>query len=72
MLYLHGRPRSNYYNAVKVILLEKGIEFEEVLEPAPATEAFLKISPMSKVPALVTEYGPITETIAIIEYLEEA
>ena len=48
MLMLHGRPRSNYYNAVKAILIEKGIEFEEVIETLPPTEEFLKLSPMSK------------------------
>ncbi len=46
---LHGRPRSNYYNAVKATLIEKGIEFEEVIETLPPTEEFLKLSPMSKV-----------------------
>ena len=29
MLTLHGRPRSNYYNAVKTVLIEKGVPFEE-------------------------------------------
>ncbi len=71
MLMLHGRPRSNYYNAVKATLIEKGIEFEEVIETLPPTEEFLKLSPMSKVPCLVTPSGPITETTAILEYLEE-
>ncbi len=71
MLMLHGRPRSNYYNAVKAVLIEKGIEFTEVLETVPPTDAFLELSPMSKVPCLVTPSGPITETAAILEYLEE-
>ena len=31
MLKLHGFPSSNYYNIPKLALLEKGIEFEEVL-----------------------------------------
>lgn len=71
MLKLHGRPRSNYYNAVKAVLIEKDIPFEEVIEPLPPTPEFLAISPMSKVPCLVTEHGPLTETTAIIEYLED-
>ena len=54
MLVLHGRPRSNYYNAVKALLIEKGIEFEEVLETVPPSDAFLELSPMSKVPCLAT------------------
>ncbi|MEM7079353.1 MAG: glutathione S-transferase family protein [Pseudomonadota bacterium] len=71
MLKLHGRPRSNYYNAVKVILLEKGLNFEEVIEPLPPRAEFLALSPMKKVPCLVTEHGPLTETGVIIDYLEE-
>ena len=70
MLKLHGRTRSNYYNAVKVILIERDIPFEEVIEPVPPTEAFLSLSPMAKIPCLVTDDGPITETTAIIDYLE--
>jgi hypothetical protein len=29
MLKLCGFPISNYYNKVKLVLLEKGVEFEE-------------------------------------------
>ena len=71
MLTLHGRARSNYYNAVKAILIEKGLEFSEVKEPVPPTDAYLAMSPMAKVPCLVTEHGPLTETTAIIDYLED-
>ena len=31
MIRLHGFSASNYYNVPKLALLEKGIEFEEVL-----------------------------------------
>ncbi|HYR24827.1 MAG TPA: glutathione S-transferase N-terminal domain-containing protein, partial [Aquabacterium sp.] len=30
MLKLYGFPLSNYYNKVKMVLLEKGLPFEEV------------------------------------------
>lgn len=70
MLRLHGRRRSNYFNAVKAILIEKGLEYEEVIEPVPPTDAFLQLSPMAKIPCLVTEDGPLTETMTIIHYLE--
>ena len=72
MLTLHGRPRSNYYNAVKAILIEKGIEFEEFLETLPPRPEFLKLSPMAKVPLLMTDQGPLTETVTILDYLEDA
>ena len=71
MLKLHGRTRSNYYNAVKAILIEKGLDFEEVIEPVPPTDAFLALSPMAKIPCLETDAGALTETSTIIEYLEE-
>ena len=71
MLRLHGRARSNYYNAVKAVMIEKGIEFEEVKEPVPPTSEFLSLSPMAKIPCLVTEQGPLTETTAILDYLED-
>lgn len=70
MLRLHGRRRSNYFNAVKAILIEKGLDYEEVIEPVPPTDAFLQLSPMAKIPCLVTEDGPLTETMTIIHYLE--
>ena len=31
MIRLHGFSASNYYNVPKLALLEKGIEFEEVV-----------------------------------------
>ena len=71
MLKLHGRPRSNYYNVVKSILLERDIPFEEVIEAVPPTDEFLSISPMAKIPCLVTPDGPLTETSIIVDYLEQ-
>ncbi|MCH9669827.1 MAG: glutathione S-transferase family protein [Gammaproteobacteria bacterium] len=71
MLELHGRRKSNYFNAAKAILIEKNIAFEEVIEPLPPTDAFKALSPALKIPLLVTEHGPITETLAIVDYLED-
>lgn len=72
MLELHGFPVSNYHNMVKLALLEKGIEFREVdVLGRTADEAFRRISPRGKVPCLVTEQGPISETAVILEYLEQ-
>ncbi len=71
MLKLHGTPISNFYCIVKQVMLEKGIAFEEVHVMANQEPAFLAISPMGKIPALETEYGYLTETNVILEYLEE-
>ncbi|MFL1484065.1 glutathione S-transferase family protein [Marinobacter sp. LN3S78] len=76
MLKLHGFSASNYYNVPKLALLEKGIEFEEVLSytgvgPKYKPE-YLDKSPMGKVPALETDEGFISESRAILDYIERA
>ncbi|UCJ18061.1 glutathione S-transferase [Pseudomonas sp. MM211] len=70
MLRLHGFAVSNYYNMVKLALLEKGLPFEEVRAYACREQAFLAISPRGKVPVLECDEGFISETSAILEYLE--
>ncbi len=71
MLKLYGFPVSNYYNMVKLALLEKGFEFEEVVVRPNQEEAFLKQSPMGKVPCLEADEGFISETSVILEFLED-
>lgn len=71
MLRLHGLPLSNYYNMVKHSLLEKGLPFEEAFQLPAREPGFLARSPMGKIPVLETEQGWLSESIAIIEYLEE-
>jgi glutathione S-transferase len=75
MLRLHGFPSSNYHNVVKLTLLEKAIEFEEVLVYTGAGDRyrpdFLTLSPQGKVPCLETEQGFLTESRSIVRYLED-
>ena len=71
MLKLGGFAVSNYYNKVKVALLEKGIPFEEVYCPTSQDEAYLKRSPMGKVPYLEIEGQFLCESQVICEYLED-
>jgi glutathione S-transferase len=71
MLKLCGFAASNYYNKVKLALLEKGIPFEEKKVFAAGTDEFLPHSPMGKVPFLRTPHGALAESQAIIEYLED-
>ncbi|WP_394560256.1 glutathione S-transferase family protein [Aquipseudomonas alcaligenes] len=71
MLRLHGFAVSNYYNMVHLALLEKGLEFETVTVYGCQDEDFLAISPRGKVPVLQTEHGYISETGAILDYLED-
>lgn len=70
MLKLYGFAVSNYYNMVKLALLEKGLPFEEVPFYAGQSPEALAISPRSKVPVLGVEQGFINETSVILEYLE--
>jgi len=76
MIKLHGFSSSNYYNVPKLALLEKGISFEEVVSytgvgPKYKPE-YLDKSPLGKVPALETPEGFISESRAILEYIERA
>lgn len=73
MLKLCGFAVSNYYNKVKLAMLEKGIEFEEKLVWADEkTPEMLAQSPAGKVPFLETDKGPLAESQALLEYLEAA
>lgn len=72
MIQLHGFALSNYYNKVKLALLEKGIEFEEVFIPSIKLADAYDCSPMGKVPYLVTEHGTLCESQVIVDYLEAA
>jgi glutathione S-transferase len=71
MLKLYGFSVSNYYNMVKLALLEKGLSFEEVTFYPAQTPESLTISPRGKVPVLGVDGGYINETAIILEYLEQ-
>ena len=67
---LHGMTYSNYYNMVKAVMIEKGMEFEEV-HVLPNQEAdLLSKSPMGKVPCMETDQGFLSETGVMIDYLD--
>ncbi len=71
MIVLCGSPISNYYNKVKLALLEKGLPFTEELVSlqAPSVE-HLAASPLGKVPYLRTPQGSLCESQAILEYID--
>jgi len=71
MLKLYGFAVSNYYNMVKLALLEKELPFEEVPFYGNQTPEVLAVSPRGKVPVLKTEHGFINETSVILEYIEQ-
>ena len=71
MLKLCGFSVSNYYNKVKLALLEKGVPFEEETVYTSQDETMKKQSPMGKVPFLRTDSGILTESQVLIEYIED-
>ena len=73
MLTLCGFPASNYYNKVKLALLEKNLPFHEERVPVPnANDEVLAASPLGKIPFLRTPQGNLCESQAIMEYIESA
>lgn len=70
MIKLYGMPLSNYYNMIKCVLLEKGMDFEEVLVTPNQEADYLSKSPMGKVPCIETDQGFLSETAVIINYLD--
>ncbi|HMY56704.1 MAG TPA: glutathione S-transferase [Pseudomonadota bacterium] len=72
MLKLCGFPISNYFNKVRLALLEKGVPHELDITAFPSQEAqFRQRSPMGKIPFLQTEHGILCESQIICEYIEE-
>jgi len=71
MLKLYGLQASNYYKMVKLALLEKGFEFDDVQTSPNQEQSFLSMSPMGKVPCLEAREGFLSETMAIMEFLED-
>jgi glutathione S-transferase len=73
MITLCGFPISNYYNKVKLALLEKNVPFTEETVMTKSTDpAVLAASPLAKVPFIRTPQGGMCESQAIMEYIEAA
>src|SRR5262245_1087321 len=74
MLRLCGFPLSNYYNKVRIALLEKDVAHEVDAVAKPSQEdAFLARSPMGKVPFLELDGGKrVSESAVIAEFIEDA
>jgi glutathione S-transferase len=73
MLTLHGLTISNYYNKVKLALLEKGVPFIEAYAATQSTdEAVRAASPLGKIPFITTAQGALCESQPILEWIEES
>ncbi|WP_122672919.1 glutathione S-transferase family protein [Pseudomonas viridiflava] len=71
MLKLYGFASSNYFNMVKLALLEKQLPFQEVPLFGCQNPEVLAVSARGKVPVLGTPDGFISETDVILRYIEE-
>jgi len=72
MIRLYGFPVSNYYNKAKMVLLEKGVPFEEVMVRPSQEEGVVSRSPMGKIPFLEIDGEVLVESQVICEWADEA
>ena len=72
MITIHGSPISPFVRKTLVCLIEKGVEYEvNPVNPFPAPESHLKISPLGKIPALTEGDVAIPDSSAICGYIEK-
>ncbi len=70
---LHGFAVSNYYNKVKMALLEKGVPFAEAYDaPQKPSEGLQAASPLKKIPYLTTPQGTLCESQVMVDWIEAA
>src|SRR5574337_1553685 len=76
VLQLYSYFRSSASCRVRIALNLKGLDYETVavhlLKGEQRAEGFLAVNPAGLVPALVEEGKVFTQSLAIIEYLDEA
>ena len=69
---LCGFAVSNYYNKVKLSLLEKGVPFTEAVVFPSQGDEMLAESPMGKVPFMRTPKGVLSESQVLTEFIEDS
>jgi len=75
MLELYTHPMSPCAQKVRIVLAEKGIEWQSHHVELPKKEnlrpEYLKLNPLGVVPTLVDNGNPVIESSIICEYLED-
>ncbi len=76
MLQLHTFALSSASYRVRIVLALKGISWEGRDVPLSANAHlqadYMGLNPQSRVPLLVTEHGRLSQSLAIIDWLEDA
>ena len=68
---LIGSPTSPYVRKVRVVMAEKKLDFQLVMEDVWHDDAILKSNPLGKVPCLVLDGGEaVFDSRVIVEYLD--
>ena len=71
-MQIHGAILSPFVRKVLVVAELKGLEYEQLtVLPGSDDEAFRRISPLGKIPALTDGDFSISDSSVICEYLEE-
>ena len=71
MITLCGLTLSNYYNKVKLVLLEKGVPFaEEAVRTSSKDEGVLNATPLGKIPFIKVDGQTLCESQVIVDFLE--
>ena len=68
---LIGSLTSPYVRKVRVVMAEKKLDYQLVIEDVWASDAMLKFNPLGKVPSLVMEGGEaVFDSRVIVEYVD--
>nr|XP_043631421.1 glutathione S-transferase zeta class-like [Erigeron canadensis]XP_043631423.1 glutathione S-transferase zeta class-like [Erigeron canadensis] len=71
MMKLYSHPISSCSRRVRLALFLKGLKYECINVTSPSDPEYLKVNPMGYVPALVDGTTVISDSYAILLYLEE-
>jgi glutathione S-transferase len=72
MITLYNAPRCPYVARVRIVLAEKGIEFEAVeIDLSDRPDWFYEKNPVGRVPVIEEDGWVLPESAVIMEFLEE-
>lgn len=73
---LYSYFRSSCSWRVRIALAHKGVDYEyraiNLLKQEQVSDEYKKLNPLGQVPALIVNENTLTQSISILEYLEEA